>query len=334
MEFKNIVVTGGAGFLGSHLVEYFVARGHTVLALDNFCTGFELNRDFLENFAKGKNCGKFYFLQRDVSAPWSWDKELPQEFWQNHSHIFHFATPASPPHYQRLAKETMWVNSLGLNNCLETADRWGSRVIFASTSEVYGDPTIHPQPESYWGNVNSYGPRSCYDEAKRFGEALIYSHNEKFKTKHGMVRIFNTYGPRMNPTDGRVIINLLAQALTDRPLTVYGDGQQTRSFCFVDDLVVAIVRYASTNLTNPVNCGNDREFTILELANILCELFPEKSLKIEHHPLPGDDPKQRRPDLTRAKRDLAPWEPKIPLREGLKKMAEWLADPEILRIFR
>jgi nucleoside-diphosphate-sugar epimerase len=240
------------------------------------------------------------------------------------SHVFHLASPASPPLYQEMAFETLWVNSLGLKRALDFADTLNARVVFASTSEVYGDPDRSPQAESYWGNVNSFGYRSCYDEAKRFGEALIFTHNWKKKTQHGLVRIFNTYGPRMNPHDGRVIINFLVQASRGEKLTVYGDGLQTRSFCYVTDLVSGLVRYAESRLTTPVNLGNDKEFTILELAKIVKDLYLPKQLEIEHQVLPSDDPKQRQPDLTLARRDLHPWAPQVPLREGLKSMREWL----------
>jgi len=197
------------------------------------------------------------------------------------------------------------------------------RVIFSSTSEIYGDPEVSPQPEDYRGCVNTQGPRSCYDESKRFGEALLYTHNLKYGTKHGLVRIFNTYGPRMNPADGRVVINFLAQALRGEALSVYGDGSQTRSFCYVDDLVAGILAYASSAQTRPINIGNEREFTILDLVEAVRALFPEKKLKVEHRALPQDDPRKRRPDLSLAKATLQ-WSPKIELKEGLSRMLDWL----------
>jgi nucleoside-diphosphate-sugar epimerase len=239
-------------------------------------------------------------------------------------YVFHFASPASPPHYQRLGLETMWVNSVGLSLAMTFADQVGARVIFSSTSEIYGDPEISPQPETYWGNVNTLGPRSCYDESKRFGESLIYTYNLKNKTQHGLVRIFNTYGPRMNPNDGRVIINFLVQAMKGEALTVYGSGQQTRSFCYVDDLIEGIMKYAESPLTEPVNIGNDHEFTILEAAETVKKIFSDKKLKIEFQALPKDDPKQRKPDLSKAKKLLAPWSPKVSLAEGLRHVIKWL----------
>ena len=322
MVFENILITGASGFLGSHLAERFLRQGHRVVGVDNFSTGLKTNRQFLENVAPSD---KFFFIEADVCQPWDgWLKTLPDFVAEKISHVFHFASPASPPLYQELALETLWVNSLGTDRALKFADSVGARVVFASTSEIYGDPNVSPQPETYWGHVNTVGIRSCYDEAKRFGESLIYTHNLKKKTKHGFVRIFNTYGPRMNPTDGRVVVNLLAQALKNEPLTVYGEGKQTRSFCYVDDLCAGIEKYAASDLIQPVNVGNDREFTVLELAQIIQKMFSDKKLRIEFLPMPKDDPRQRRPDLTLAKKVLAPWSPKVPLEEGLVRMREWL----------
>lgn len=313
---KTVLVTGGFGFLGSHLVEHFLKEGFSVVAVDNFCTG---SRSNLEHFKAEISQGNLKTIEADVSQTWdSWVGVL--ESLPPLSFVFHFASPASPPHYQRLGLETLAVNSIGLGHALKTADRFGARVIFASTSEVYGDPSVNPQPETYWGNVNSFGVRSCYDEAKRFGEALIYTHNQKHQTQHGLVRIFNTYGPRMNPADGRVIINLLLQAEKHEPMTLYGSGDQTRSFCYVDDLISGIVKYAQSNLTCPINLGNDHEFTINQLAETLQSIYTDRKLEIKHLPLPQDDPKQRKPDLTLAKRLLSPWTPQIQLREGLIKM--------------
>lgn len=316
-----MIVTGAAGFLGSHLCERFLKQGYNVVGLDNFSTGSHSNPEFLKIIGGDQ----FAFFDFDCCQDWkTWMSQVPAKFLSNVESVFHFASPASPPLYQALALETMWINSTGLFLALEAATSLNAKCVFASTSEVYGDPNISPQPESYWGNVNSFGVRSCYDESKRFGEALIFSYNDKKKTNHGMVRIFNTYGPRMNPRDGRVIINFLVQALEGKPLTVYGDGNQSRSFCYVDDLVNAITAYAKTNLTSPVNIGNQNEFTILELAKIVQEMFPEKNLSIQHEPLPGDDPKQRCPDTTLARKYLNGWEPKIQLRDGLKEMVSWL----------
>lgn len=324
---KGAVVTGAAGFIGSHLCDALLSRNVPVVAVDNFSTGMRSNIDFLSQHA---NVRSLKFMEADVIEPWQWQKSIPHEWMQKLSHVFHFASPASPPLYQELAFSTLWVNSLGLKNALEFADSLkstgsGARLIFSSTSEIYGDPEVSPQPESYWGRVNSFGIRSCYDEAKRFGEALLFTHNWKRKTQHGLVRIFNTYGPRMNPHDGRVVINLLKQARDNEPLTIYGDGSQTRSFCYIDDLLDGVLRYAESDITEPVNLGNDVEFTILELAERVKSLHANKKLTIIRQPLPKDDPRQRRPDLSRAKQLLSPWYPKVSLLEGLRRTSEWLA---------
>ena len=311
------IVTGGAGFIGSHLCRKLLEKNLPVVAVDNYSTGLRSNTTGL------------FTIEADVVEPWEWQRQISKEWLKNISHVFHFASPASPPLYQEMAFSTLWVNTIGLKNALEFADLLkengrGARVIFASTSEVYGDPEVNPQPETYWGRVNSFGVRACYDESKRFGEALIFTHNWKKRTQHGLVRIFNTYGPRMNPHDGRVVINLLRQARDNEPLTVYGDGSQTRSFCYIDDLLDGIWRYAESSLTEPVNLGNDKEFTILELAQTVQALFPTKKIPVVFQPLPKDDPTQRRPDLKRAKEWLAPWQPKIALNEGLRRTSEWL----------
>ncbi len=306
-----MIVAGAAGFLGSHLCEAHLLQGEEVLGIDNFATGMRETITYLQS-----KYPRFSFLEKDVSEPWG---DLP-----NHSRVYHFASPASPPHYQRLAVETLWANALGLKSAIHYADKHQARVIFASTSEIYGDPTVSPQPESYWGNVNSYGMRACYDEAKRFCEALLFASNKANNTQHGLVRIFNTYGPRMNPNDGRVIIQFLMQGIENKPLTIYGDGSQTRSFCYVDDLVQGILLYAASDETEPMNLGNDQEFRIDTLATIVQqELFPEKKLTIHYSPWPADDPRRRCPDLTRAKRILG-WQPTISLREGLEAMKRCL----------
>lgn len=321
MKTTGVLITGGGGFIGSHLAEHYLSRSTPVVCVDNFCTGMRSNIDYLKKIASQNS---LVFFEEDVSKPWDWIKILSPNLTIKISHVFHFASPASPPLYQELALETLWVNSVGLQNALSFADTVGARVIFASTSEIYGDPKCSPQPESYWGNVNSFGIRACYDEAKRFGEALLFTHNLKKKTKHGLVRIFNTYGPRMNPTDGRVIINFLVQASKGQKLTIYGDGKQTRSFCYISDLVSGLVKYAESHITEPVNLGNDKDFTILQLVEEIKKLYPSETLQVEFKDLPDDDPKLRRPDLTKARKWLAPWEPKVSLSEGLHLMNDEL----------
>lgn len=311
---KAVIVTGAAGFLGSHICEYYLTAGYQVIGLDNFSTGLSSNIEHLKSSSK-----RFLFFEHDVCQPWEFLKA--QNF--DLKYVFHFASPASPPLYQKLNLETLWVNSLGLKNALDFADSLKAKVVFASTSEVYGDPDVSPQPESYWGHVNSFGERSCYDEAKRFGESLIFSHNKRYNTRHGLIRFFNSYGPRMNPNDGRVIINFITQALAGKPLTVYGDGQQTRSFCYIDDTLAGIVRYAEKDLTFPVNIGNDKEFTINELVDVVKSVTKTQS-QIVYQPLPADDPKKRRPDLQIAFKELSPWKPQINLDMGIYKMAEWV----------
>lgn len=319
MSKKTVLITGAGGFLGSHLSENYLKKNYNVIAVDNFCTGLKSNKIELES----RYGDSLKFFEADVTHDLEKALKLVPENWlQSLTHVFHFASPASPPHYQKLGLETLWVNTLGLSQCLTLADKYKARVVFASTSEVYGDPEVSPQPESYWGYVNSFGERSCYDEAKRFGEALIFTHNKKYQTQHGMVRIFNTYGPRMNPNDGRVVINFILQALKGEPLTVYGDGKQTRSFCYVDDLIRGIELYANSTFTEPINFGNDKEFNMLELAEIILKSLKSTS-SITFQPLPKDDPKQRKPDLKKAETHLG-YKPSVPVSEGVVKMAEWL----------
>lgn len=317
---KSVLVTGGIGFLGSHLCEYFLRKQYKVVAVDNLCTALPSNLEFLRSLGQKQ----FHFVEQDVSTPWSqWCSNIPPEYLENLEYVFHFASPASPPLYQELALETMEVNSAGLKYALKWADQHKARCIFASTSEVYGDPEVHPQTEAYRGSVNTTGPRSCYDEAKRFGEALLFTHNWKNQTQHGMVRIFNTYGPRMNPSDGRVVINLLTQARDNKALTIYGDGKQTRSFCYVDDLIKGITMYADSLECGPINIGNSDEFTILELATAIQSLYPERKFKVRHLEFPKDDPLQRRPDLSIAAEKLN-WKPEVSLKDGLEKLNGWL----------
>lgn len=334
---KAALVTGAAGFLGSHLCEKLLKEGFFVVGVDNFCSGLRDNVNVLQGLAESQKAAdptgsawrdrmKFVFVEADVCESWDWTAKIPREWLENLKYVFHFASPASPPIYQRLALETIRVNTVGLEKALFFADQHKARVVFASTSEVYGDPEIVPQPEEYWGRVNSFGPRSCYDESKRLGEALIYTFNTQGTHRHGLVRIFNTYGPRMNPSDGRVVINFLVQGLKGQNLTVHGDGRQTRSFCYVDDLVAGIWAYAQKDLYQPVNLGSEFQFTVLDLAEKVKNLFPDKNLKIEFVGRPVDDPQNRRPQLTVARQKLAPWDSTTPLETGLRHLLEWLQE--------
>jgi UDP-glucuronate decarboxylase len=298
----RILVTGGAGFLGSHLCERLLREGHEVICIDNLFTGQKTNiAHLLAN-------PRFEFVRHDVIDPFKFEVDQ----------IYNLACPASPPHYQYNPIKTIKTSVMGAINCLGLAKRVRARVFQASTSEVYGDPAVHPQPESYWGNVNPIGKRSCYDEGKRCAETLFFDYHRENKVDIRVIRIFNTYGPRMHPNDGRVVSNFVVQALNGEDLTVYGDGRQTRSFCYVDDLIEGFVRFmAQTETVGPMNLGNPGEFTMLELAELTLKLVGGKS-KIVHKPLPADDPKQRRPDITLAKRVLK-WEPQVPLEEGLRR---------------
>jgi dTDP-glucose 4,6-dehydratase len=301
------VVTGGAGFIGSHLCRQLVARGWDVVAVDNLITGRH------SNIAELIETGRLEFVQHDVSAG------LPVE--GPVDAVLHFASPASPPDYLRHPIATLDVGSNGTRNALELAKAHAARFILASTSEVYGDPLVHPQQESYWGNVNPIGPRSVYDESKRFAEALTFAFHRTYDMDIGVVRIFNTYGPGLRPGDGRVVSNFLVQAMDGESLTVYGDGGQTRSFCYVDDEVRGILALLESGEVGPVNIGNPDEFTVLELARTVLEVTGSSS-EIVFEQLPADDPTRRRPDITRA-RELLGWEPEIPLREGIERTLEW-----------
>jgi dTDP-glucose 4,6-dehydratase len=303
----RVAITGAAGFLGSHLTDRFLADGHQVVGFDNFITGQAANVAHLAGNTA------FRFVEHDVSVPFALDGPLDG--------VLHFASPASPPDYQQFPLETLKVGSIGTMNSIELARTKGARFFLASTSEVYGDPTVHPQPESYWGYVNSVGERSMYDEAKRFAEATTMAYHRSYGVDTRIVRIFNTYGPRMRPRDGRVVSNFVVQALRGEPLTVYGHGQQTRSFCYVSDLVEGIYRLFHSDRTEPTNVGNPGEFTMLELAALVLELTGSTS-KLEHRPMPPDDPKQRQPDIGIAKAVLG-WAPEVPLREGLGRTIEY-----------
>ena len=302
-----MVVTGGAGFVGSHLCEALVARGDSVVAVDDLSTGVA------DNVASLRDNPAFELVVADVSAGIRVAGPVDA--------VMHFASPASPPDYLARPLETLAVGSEGTRHALELAAAHGARFILASTSEVYGDPVVHPQPETYWGNVNPVGPRSVYDEAKRFAEALTMATHRAKGVDVGIVRIFNTYGPRLRPGDGRVVSNFLVQALEGRPLTVYGDGSQTRSLCFVEDEVAGIIALLDSSVTGPVNIGNPNELTVLELAHSVLALTGSSST-IVYEPLPTDDPTRRRPDIALARRELG-WEPVVALEDGLRRTAEF-----------
>jgi dTDP-glucose 4,6-dehydratase len=301
------LITGAAGFLGSHLCDRFLAEGHTVVGMDNFVTG---NPDNIAHLAGN---GRFSFIRHDVTNYIFLAGEV--------DYILHFASPASPIDYLKLPIQTLKVGALGTHNCLGLAKAKGARFLLASTSEVYGDPLEHPQKETYWGNVNPVGFRGVYDEAKRFAEAITMAYQRFHGLDTRIVRIFNTYGPRMRPNDGRVVSNFINQALRGEPITVYGDGSQTRSFCYVDDLVDGIYRLLMSNEPEPVNVGNPHETTIGQFAEEVAELVGTDS-RVVYEPLPADDPKVRQPDITKARAVLG-WEPRVERREGLRRTTEF-----------
>ncbi|MGA7157532.1 MAG: UDP-glucuronic acid decarboxylase family protein [Acidobacteriaceae bacterium] len=301
-----VLVTGAAGFLGSHLCDALLAEGHHVVGVDNLSTGN------LDNLSHLKNEPRFVFEETDITQPFDPGKV---------DYVFNFASPASPVDYMRLGIETLRVGSAGTLHTLEIAKKYDAGFLQASTSECYGDPLVHPQVESYWGNVNPIGPRSVYDEAKRFSEAAVAAYQRYHGVNTHLVRIFNTYGPRLQPRDGRLISNLVMQALRGEPLTIYGDGSQTRSFCYCSDLIRGILLLSKSEVHDPVNIGNPEEWTILECATEVQALVGSKS-EIVFQPLPQDDPTRRRPDITRA-HTLLGWSPKISLREGLNRSLEY-----------
>jgi len=307
MNKRIVIITGGAGFIGSHLCDRLISEGFKVICLDNFITGKLKN---IKHLIKEKN---FKFLKHNVTKYIDIKGKV--------DYVLHFASPASPVDYLEFPIQTLKVGSLGTHNALGLAKVKKAKFMLASTSEVYGDPLVHPQPESYWGNVNPVGVRGCYDEAKRFAEAIAMSYYRVHKIDTKIVRIFNTYGPRMRVDDGRVIPNFIYQALNNKPITIYGKGMQTRSFCYIDDLIEGIFRLMNSKVNDPINLGNPDEFTMLKLAKLVVKLTGTKS-KLIFKPLPQDDPQKRQPDITRAKKILK-WQSKTRLEDGLKKTIEW-----------
>ncbi len=303
----RVLITGGAGFIGSHLCDFLLEREHGVICLDNLITGS------LENVCHHQKNKKFKMIKHDISKEIKISGKI--------DFVLHFASPASPIDYAEFPIQTLKVGALGTHNALGIAKAKGAKFLLASTSEVYGDPLVSPQREDYWGNVNPVGPRSCYDESKRFAEAITMAYSKKHGLDTRIIRIFNTYGPRMRKNDGRVVPNFINQTLSKKPLTIYGTGKQTRSFCYISDLIQAIYRVMESKYHDPINLGNPNEFTILELAKIVSSIRGE-SLEISKNPLPPDDPKRRRPDISKAKKILR-WQPKVGLREGLKRTLEY-----------
>ena len=304
----RILITGGAGFIGSHLCDRLIGQGHQVLCLDNFLTGDE------GNVAQLRSYPNFELIRQDICLPYDGPEGAID--W-----VLHMASPASPPDYLKYPIQTLQVGSVGTGHALEIARAKSAIFLLASTSEIYGDPEEHPQKESYWGRVNPIGPRSVYDEAKRFSEALTMAYHREHKLDTRIVRIFNCYGPRMRKNDGRAVPNFILQALADEAITLYGDGSQTRSFCYIEDMVEGLLRLMERGSHDPINIGNDREISILELAKTIIDLTASKS-RLVFRPLPADDPKVRCPDLSRAKKILS-WNPTIPLEKGLLKTIEW-----------
>ncbi|HLZ15030.1 MAG TPA: UDP-glucuronic acid decarboxylase family protein [Candidatus Saccharimonadales bacterium] len=307
---RTVLVAGGAGFIGSHLCAALLDRGDRVVCVDNVCTGRR------QNIAACMGDPNFTFVKADIT------RRLPRSI-SSHRYdaVANLASPASPPKYTALAVETLRVGAVGTQALLDIALRDHARFVHASTSEVYGDPLVHPQAETYWGNVNSYGARSMYDESKRFAEALIWVYRQQKGANTGIIRIFNTYGPHMDPEDGRVVSNFIMQCLRGEPITVYGKGQQTRSFCYIDDQIAAWLKMLNSDVEGPINIGNPHEFTMLELAEQVLALTGSRS-KVVHKPLPPDDPTQRKPDIHRAKKLLG-WEPHVQLHDGLKQTIEY-----------
>jgi len=312
---KNIIVTGGAGFIGSHLCDALIQQGNKVICVDNLATGHKQN---IAHLLGNKN---FRFIKHDVVKPFDIKGRIDQ--------VYHLASRASPIDYQKFPTATALSNSLGTYNLIKLSLKKKSTLLFTSTSEAYGEPKEHPQKETYWGNVNPIGIRSCYDESKRFGEALLMAYHREMNADVKIVRIFNTYGPRLRPGDGRVVSNFIRQALMNEPLTIYGDGKQTRSFCFVSDMVDGLMKMMNSSHVGPKNLGNPKEFTVLQLANIIIKLTGSKS-KLVFEKLPQDDPTKRQPDISKA-RSMLGWKPEIELEEGLKKTIEWFKILPLIR---
>lgn len=306
----TVLITGGAGFIGSHLCDFLIAKGYKVICVDNFLTGSE------KNIAQLKDNPNFKFIEHDITKPLEMKEDV--------HYVLHLASAASPVDYMKYPIQTLKVGSLGTHNALGIAKLKNAKFLLASTSEVYGDPLVHPQPESYWGNVNPIGPRGVYDEAKRFGEAITMAYHRYHALDTKIARIFNTYGERMRKKDGRVVPNFIMQALNNEPLTVYGDGSQTRSFCYITDLVEGLFKLMTSDANEPVNLGNPDEFTIIDFAKQVIAMTSTKST-VTYEPLPVDDPKTRKPDITKAK-SLLKWEPKVPVDEGLKKTIKWFRE--------
>jgi len=306
----KIVITGGAGFIASHLTDLLIKEGHEIICVDNLITGS------LHNIKHHEGNKRFRFIKHDISSYLELNEKI--------DYVLHLASPASPVDYNELPIETLEVGSLGTFNALELALKNKAKILFSSTSEVYGDPLISPQTEEYWGNVNPIGPRSVYDEAKRFSEATVMAYHRHYGLDTRIIRIFNTYGPRMRKNDGRVVPNFISQALNNEPFTIYGNGKQTRSFCYVSDLVDGIYKVMLSNIHSPINLGNPNEFTMIELAEVVSKVagIPVKTID---KPLPPDDPKQRRPDILKAKKEIN-WEPVVQLEEGISKTLEWFRD--------
>lgn len=318
-QHPNILIAGGAGFVGANLCREYLKQGATITCIDNLATGR------MQNVKDIMHLSNFSFAKIDICDTTALNDYVKDKSFE---YVINLASPASPPKYNKLGIETLMVGSVGVKNLLDIAHRGRARFIHSSTSEVYGDPKINPQTESYWGNVNPYGPRSRYDESKRFAEALIYQYREDYGLSTGIARIFNTYGPHMDPEDGRVVSNFVTQALRTDPITIYGDGSQTRSFGYIDDLVDGLIKLTNSDAEGPINLGNPKEFSMSELADLVLQATGSKS-KIIHLPLPKDDPLQRRPDISLANKSLG-WKPKIQLNVGLNKTIEYFRDEIML----